>query len=256
MDVKSLYTNIPHSEGINAVAKALEKEDNKSISSRVIIKFLSLILNLNNFTFNNENVLQIKGCAMGAKCSSTYGNIFMGEIEENHIYPLTDNNTKCYFRFIDDIFFIWHKSESLLKEVFQRLNQAHPSIKFDCKYSYKEINFLDTTVIINNDRSLTTKLHTKETDRNAYLHYNSYHPTCMKNNIPYGQALRIKKICTDEMDVNTSLQNMRENFISRGYPRDIIEKHLDKVKTIDRQELLKQSDKEVDDTLRFCTTCQ
>ena len=104
MDVVSLYTNILHKEGINGVAKTLEKEDTKTISTRVIVKFLSLILNLNNFTFNDENYLQIKGCAMGGKCSSTYGNIYMGTFDEDNIYSLIANNITCYYRFIDSFF--------------------------------------------------------------------------------------------------------------------------------------------------------
>ena len=71
MDIVTLYTNILHKEGMNVVAKTLEIEDTKTIPTRVIVKFLSLILNLNNFTFNYENYLQMKGYAMGAKCSST-----------------------------------------------------------------------------------------------------------------------------------------------------------------------------------------
>ena len=43
LDVVSLYTNILHKEGINDVAKGLEKEDTKTIPTRVIVKFLSLI---------------------------------------------------------------------------------------------------------------------------------------------------------------------------------------------------------------------
>ena len=46
MDVGSLYTNIPHNEGINATAQKLESRRTtpKSIPTRVLIKFLSLIL--------------------------------------------------------------------------------------------------------------------------------------------------------------------------------------------------------------------
>ena len=117
----------------------------------------------------------------------------MGEFEKNHINPLIDNDIKCYFRYIDDIFFICTGTENQLQEVFHKINKIHLSIKFDCKYSFSEINFLDTTITLNNDLTITTRLDTKDTDQNAYLHYNSYHPTSMKNNIPYGQARRVKK---------------------------------------------------------------
>ena len=68
MDVASLYTNIPHNEGINAAAQKLETRQTAegTIPTRVLIKFLSLILNTNNFTFNDEHFVQKKGCAMGS----------------------------------------------------------------------------------------------------------------------------------------------------------------------------------------------
>ena len=58
LDVKALYTSIPHKEGINSAAQYLEKRTSPSIATRVIIKFLALILYLNNFSFNDKHYLQ------------------------------------------------------------------------------------------------------------------------------------------------------------------------------------------------------
>ena len=110
MDVTSLYTNIPHNEGINAATLACEENDSIPTSTRVITKFLSLILNLNNFTFADENILQIKGCSMGSKCWCSYANVFMRKFVKDHIYPLISNKCLCYFRFVDGIFMIWTAS--------------------------------------------------------------------------------------------------------------------------------------------------
>ena len=66
LDVRSLYTNIPHKEGIEAVKQKLTKSK-PGISIKVVLTFLKLILTLNNFVFNGINYLQKKGCAMGTK---------------------------------------------------------------------------------------------------------------------------------------------------------------------------------------------
>ena len=66
LDVKSLYTNILNHERIEAVKSALNSVSQKSIGMKVIIKFLFLILTLNNFVFNGIRYLQKIGCAMGA----------------------------------------------------------------------------------------------------------------------------------------------------------------------------------------------
>ena len=101
MDVYSLYTIIPHKEGIKAVEMTLKRK-NKPMG--LIITFLKLILTLSNFIFNFENYLQIKGCAMGTKYAPTYAYIFMEMFQENYIHHLIQEKCKLYLRYIGDIF--------------------------------------------------------------------------------------------------------------------------------------------------------
>ena len=112
------------------------------------ICFLKLILTRNNFVFNGINYLQKKGCAMGTKFAHSYVNIFMGRFEENFIFPLltSDNLSDFYLRFIDDIFLIWNGIKTEFDDFFKKINECHPSIKFEYEMSKTEINFLDTTV--------------------------------------------------------------------------------------------------------------
>ena len=79
LDVKALYTNIPHEEGLEAVENTL-KGTYRSDFIQAILSLLTLILTLNNFTFNDDNYLQISGCAMGTICAPPYANIFYGKI--------------------------------------------------------------------------------------------------------------------------------------------------------------------------------
>ena len=59
LDVKSLYTNIPNNEDIKTVREPYDKHPTKSVSTKVIITFLSLILTLSNFIFNCSHYLQV-----------------------------------------------------------------------------------------------------------------------------------------------------------------------------------------------------
>ena len=79
IDVKSLYTNIPNNEGIKAVGEAYDNHLNKTVATKVIKTFLSLILTLNNFVFNFINYLEITECAMGTICAPACANIFMAQ---------------------------------------------------------------------------------------------------------------------------------------------------------------------------------
>ena len=85
-DVHSLYTSISNKKRIEVMETTLKK----NLETRIISTFLRLVLTLNNFTFNSQNYLQIKGCAMGTKCARSYANIFMGIFEERYIYPLIE----------------------------------------------------------------------------------------------------------------------------------------------------------------------
>ena len=253
MDVSALYTNIPNNEGITSIRQSLIKENSSIKHMTVILTFLRLILTLNNFKFNDKHYLQTKGCAMGTKCAPTYASIFMGDFEKREIYPRTKNKILKYLRFIDDIFLIWTAPLNELEDFFRIINTVHPSISFTTEHSQSHINYLDTTVSIQNNR-LEYKIFKKPTDRSLYLHNTSYHPNNLKNNIPYGQALRLKKICTNHDEYNKSLFKMKEAFLKRGYQNEHLDKQFDKVKTKNRDDLLKYNTSEKQQRIAFITT--
>ena len=113
MDVTSLYTNIPHVDGVDACSKFLNDHCVTDISTDVLCSLISFILTHNNFVFDDHDYLQTSGTAMGTKKAPCFANIFMASIEQTFIdsSPLTP---LFYVRFIDDIFMIWtHESEEL-----------------------------------------------------------------------------------------------------------------------------------------------
>ena len=201
MDVRSLYTNVPNDEGIEAVKTFLRTRNRPGDGplSRIIATFLRLILTLNNFVFNEENFIQVNGASMGTKCAPTYASLFMGHFEHLNIMPKIKDYILLYVRYIDDIFFIWKGSEQDLLKFFAEINETHPTIKFDYEFSKNSVNFLDTKVTLSG-RRLSTSVYTKPTDRKAYLHRKSYHPQSTKESIAYSQATRLRRICTEESD--------------------------------------------------------
>ena len=190
-DVKSLYTNIPNDQGIQACVDMLN--ENNIITPELkqsVIDILSLILNKNSFTFNNEHFLQIHGTAMGSPMAPTYANIFMAILERKLLNEAPQGLIPIeWIRFIDDIFAIWTHGIEKLQKFLSYINNFHPTIKFDYTYSYKSVNFLDTTVYINPNNKLESDLYIKPTDRTLLLHQNSFHPQTCKNSIIYSQAL-------------------------------------------------------------------
>jgi hypothetical protein len=82
MDVASLYTNIPHDEGIAACRKIWEQRTVQEPPTECLVEMLTLVLKNNNFTLDGYQYLQINGTAMGTKMTPSYANILLGDQEE------------------------------------------------------------------------------------------------------------------------------------------------------------------------------
>ena len=117
LDITSLYTNIPHDEGIQSTKEmlAITKPPDSLPHNSYFIELLELVLTNNHFEFNGKHYHQMSGTAMGTKLAPSYANLFMTKFEEKNVYtyPL---QPKLWKRFIDDIFMIWpHGMDSLLE---------------------------------------------------------------------------------------------------------------------------------------------
>lgn len=117
-DVSSLYTNIPHNLGLEAIQYWLDKHPDQidsRFSKEFILAGLKLVLENNHFLFDDENYLQIKGTAMGTKVAPTYASLVMGYLEEKlySILPdIFDADFTLYIkenwkRYLDDCFIFW-----------------------------------------------------------------------------------------------------------------------------------------------------
>ena len=92
VDVKSLYTCIPHKDGIDACREALysTKDDNPDrLDVDVLNCLLEVVLHNKTFEFNNEYYKQIQGTAMGTKLASAHANLFMGKLEHSILSQAT-----------------------------------------------------------------------------------------------------------------------------------------------------------------------
>jgi hypothetical protein len=138
---------------------------------------------------------------------------------------------------IDDIFGIWSGPKSELEDFIQYLNNNHDTIKFTSDISETEIAFLDTVAYIDNNK-IKTKLYKKPTDNKQYLHFNSEHPQHVKEAIPYAQALRYRRIIEDDNIFNAEILKLKNSFLTRNYPVEIIDKAITRVNTLKRLDII------------------
>ena len=162
IDVVGLYPNIPHSEGLNPLQRFLELRDNKQISNDTLIDPAEIVLKNNFFEFDQKNFKQVRGTAIGTKFAPPYAILFMADLEEK-ILNAFEEKPMIWWRYIDDIFFIWGHGEESLEKFLSKLNTFHPTIKLTAEYSKEAINFLDVNVRLVEGEPMTD-LFVKPTD--------------------------------------------------------------------------------------------
>ena len=147
LDITSLYTIIPHSEGVQAIKEflAIHRDINALPHNSCIIELLQVVLTNNYFDFNGKHYHQNSGTAMGTKLAPSYANLSMTKFEQAHVYTYHLQPTS-WKRFIDDIFLIWPHGMNSLVEFIQHLNTVHPTVKLTSVISPSEIAFLDLTI--------------------------------------------------------------------------------------------------------------
>jgi hypothetical protein len=239
LDVSSLYTNIPHAEGIEACRHFLETNCyNGRLSTDNICKLVNLVLNNNYFQFNGINFLQKMGTAMGSPMAPCYASLFMGKLEQMFLDGC-EYKPDAWLRFLDDIFMLWTHSLEDLYKFIEALNAFHPNIKFTYNISESHVTFLDVDVYIDEKNNISTHVHVKPTNIHQYVYYTSSHPMSCKNSIPFSQAKRYRRICSDNNQFKESLDELYKYFVARNYPKPVVESAFEHFKTMSQTEALK-----------------
>ena len=247
-DVKSLYTNIPHDDSLDALKLTLEESQVPKNKTETILEFSKLVLNSNHFKFLGKYYLQKSVTAMGTKMAPSYANLCMGVLEDRMI-NLYAYKPLVYLRYIDHIFMIWTEGEENLNGFLSHCNQINNNIQFEQVASKENIPFLDVSVIHENGR-LYTDLYSKPTDKDQYLYSHSCHPKHTKNSLPYCLALRLRRICSKKTCFSQHAKEMEYHLLQRGYTKGCTGDAINKASSISREDAL--VDKTNDNQLHEC----
>lgn len=242
IDVKSLYTSIPHSGGMEAVEWALLRQDSIGADKIFLLELLHFCLHHCYFEWDSQFYAQLTGTSMGFSGAPAYANTYMARFEDNHIYSDPDWTENCilYCRFIDDIFIVWNNSIERLMEKIVALNDYDTHIQFTHSISKTKISFLDVMIIKEGDM-LRTEVYHKETDKNNALQYTSFHPPNLLCNLPYSQVLRAKRICSESEAFERNVEQLHKRYQDRGYPKEVVNAAVNRARGIPRQTLLEYS---------------
>ena len=156
-DVVSLYTNIPHALGLEAIEywlRTFPEVIDSRFSKEFILESLEFVLKNNTFIFNNKSYIQLCGSAMGTIVAPTYANLTMGYLETK-LYKLIEETfgietrkhiEENWKRFLDDCFIPLDTNIILGQELLHILNNLNESIKFTEEHNKHQIPFLDIKI--------------------------------------------------------------------------------------------------------------
>ena len=148
-------------------------------------------------------------------------------------------------------------SREELNRFITSVNSFHPALKYTWEISETSLAFLDIKDIkvFISGNVLCTSVHYKPTDSHStsYLLHSSFHPSHVKNSIPYSQFLRLRRLCSDDSDFSqpNKSKEMCQFFKKRGYPASVIQAAHHRAQQIDRQSALQTSQKEKNDRIPF-----
>ena len=140
VNIVSLYTNIPHSLGVEAISYYFDKYRDKiprRCTKEFMIESTLFILNNNNFFFDEVCYHQKEGTAMGTKFAPPYACLSVGYLEETKLYvqlPWHFADSTCeliirwFLRHIDDGFILWPRDLDI-DTFFTILNNLNTNIQ-------------------------------------------------------------------------------------------------------------------------------
>ena len=130
------------------------------------------------------------------------------------------------------------------------LDKFHPNLSFTYETSKERVNVLDLNVSLRKG-TISTDLYVNPTDGQQYLHYKSSHPEHIENSMPYSQAFRLSRICSSEKDFKVRVDRMKEWFLARDYPKNVVNEQINKIDFGKSQLSRKNSENGIDFVMSF-----
>ena len=146
-DFVGLYPSIRHNAGLKALEKALNDRTNKKVLTEDLVKMAKFSLKNNYFEFNGKVKQQILRTAIKTKLTTPYACIFMDKVETSFL-ETQEMSSLVWFRYIDDVLFVWTHVEEKRDSFLEELNRCNSYLKFAYESSKTSIPFLDLKVIL------------------------------------------------------------------------------------------------------------
>ena len=244
LDVDALYPSIQLDLAINALSDALHSVTAFSREEiDMIIELARYCIEHSVVHYREKWFKLLLGLPTGGPESGSIANVVVYFVLEKILLPhskiLPLNMLLSRKRFLDDLFFGWTGSESEFIDFQSALNEIGTKHGITFKGSVgKSVDFLDTTITLNPDSSLSTKMYVKPTDATRYLNRRSDHSPHTFVSIPFSQFRRAVVLCSDPTEKIKCMDYIAEKLLNSGFKVEEINVAKEKALQLDRNKIL------------------
>ena len=247
MEISSLYTVIPNSEGLLVLKYFFDRRTVKEPSKETLLRLAELVLALNCFSFAGNYFKQVNDVATGTKMGPSYANLFIGYVEHQVFNQYEGRKPDFYGRYIDDCNGAISSSKEELNgyRFITSVSFFRPALKYTWEISETSRAFLDIKVSINGNGLYYVLVCTTNPQILTVICY-IHHPTHPMSKIPFPilNFLDSDVCAVMTLIFLTNLKKCASFFEKRGYPASVIQTAHHRSQQTDRQSALQTSHKE------------
>ena len=246
-DAESMYTNIDTNHGLETLAKWFQlhhQELPQDYNVEMVLKATKLVMHNNVFQFDDTYWLQLTGTAMGTSLACMYATIYYSYHEETRILPvyahqhvvplmsmpaltrpaiqLRNPALLLHARLIDDAIQIWDAAKlptAIVNDFKQHMRQelSFGILTWKVEKPSRSVDFLDLTINLETDGSLTTKTYVKEMNLHLYIPPASAHPKGVLKSLIFGTVLRYWEQNSKIADFKSAVSAFYGHLLNRKY---------------------------------------
>ncbi|XP_039309325.1 uncharacterized protein LOC120358632 [Solenopsis invicta] len=180
LDVVSLFTNIPIELAINSISNRWEYiSKNCKIPKAEFLNAVRFVLESTYFKFDDITYKQNFGTPMGSPLSPIIADLVLQDLETEVLSAL-DFQVPFFLRYVDDI--ATAVPRDMVNFTLDKFNSFHPRLQFTIEIGNERLNFLDTTIILN-EKTVEFDWYHKPTFSGRYLNFHSWHPVSQKRGV-------------------------------------------------------------------------
>ena len=252
-DAVSMYTNIDTQHGLQVMRQWFQLHAHElpvGYPTQMVLKAIRLVMSNNVFQLDDTYWLQLTGTAMGTSLACIYATIYFSYHEETRILPvyahqhvvplvlmppsqapkptLTVPPLLLHARLIDDAIQIWDCAH--LPPPIQANFPAHMeqelkfgTLEWKAEKLSKSVNFLDLTISLEKDGTITTQTYVKPMNLHLYIPPRSAHPIGVLKSLIHGSLHRYKLQNSRHSDFTAACTALYGHLLNRGYTPPVLD---------------------------------